>query len=484
MAKFDYDMVVIGGGAAGLTAASGAGQLGARTLLIENEPLLGGDCLHYGCVPSKTLIASAKIYHQLQNTSKYGLPEISIPSVDFKEISGRIKRVKNIIQKHDSVERFNSLGVEVAFGSPVFTSEHTLEIGGRRIQARKILVATGSTAAVPEIEGLSAAGFITNKEIFSLETLPDSLIVLGAGAIAMEMAQAFSRLGSKVIVIQRSGQILSKEDRDMADIIMQAMEEEGVTFLLNSRIVRVEKNGTRKKVVIEQAGEEQVVEAAEILVALGRKVNTEALGLDAINLKYSSRGIYVDSRQRTNHRHIFAAGDVTGGYQFTHAAGYEAGIVVSNAIFNLPRKADFTWMPWCTYTSPELASIGLNEKAAKKAGIEYTLWTEEFSSNDRALAEEEPGGSIKLLLNSKGKPLGVQIIGAHAGELLSEWVAVVNSGMKMSTLAGAIHPYPTLSEINKRVVGSIFSKKIFSDTTRKALAFIFRYQGSSVKNDI
>ncbi len=481
MARYDYDMVVVGGGAAGLTVASGSAQLGVRTLLIEKERELGGDCLHFGCVPSKTLIKSSHVYHLIKNTAKFGLPSLSPPPIHFNDIADRIRRVVAGIQKHDSVERFNKLGVEVIFGDPEFSDEHCIVCQGRRITSRKYLIATGSRAALPDIEGLENVDYLTNREIFYLDSLPESLIVLGAGAIAVEMAQAFNRLGSKVTVIQRSDQILSKEDKDMADIIMSVMEEEGVQFHLGCQVMGVEESNGRKKVTIKQTGDDSiVVEGTDILVALGRAVNTEELGLEKIGLRNNNRGIGVDNKLRTNHKHIFAAGDVIGGHQFTHAAGYEGGIVVSNAIFNIPRKVNYTWMPWCTYTGPELASIGMNERTARAAGLEYKIWTEDFSSSDRALAEEESIGRIKLLMNPKGKPLGVQILGLHGGELLAEWIAVLNGKVKMSTLAGAVHPYPTLAEMNKKVVGSIFSEKLFSEKVRKALAFIFKYQGSSV----
>jgi len=411
-------------------------------------------------------------------TTQFGLPSITPPPVCFKDVANRISRVVAEIQKHDSVERFNTLGAEVIFGSPYFSDEHTIICESRKITSKKFLIATGSKAAIPDIKGLDTVKYLTNREIFYLDTLPKSLIVLGAGAIAMEMAQAFNRLGSQVTVIQRSDQVLSKEDRDMADIVMRSMEEEGVRFYLGCKVIKIEESDGRKKVSIQQAGQDtRVVEGTDILVALGRSVNTEGLGLDTIGISFDNRGIGVDNKLRTNHKHIFAAGDVTGGYQFTHAAGYEAGIVVSNAIFHIPRKVNYTWMPWCTYTGPELASIGMNEKAAKAAGLEYRLWSEEFSSSDRALAEEETTGRIKLLLNPKGKPLGVQILGLHGGELLAEWVAVLNGKVKLSTLAGAVHPYPTLAEMNKRVVGSIFSEKLFSERVRGILRFLFKYQG-------
>jgi pyruvate/2-oxoglutarate dehydrogenase complex dihydrolipoamide dehydrogenase (E3) component len=478
MAVHDYDIGIIGGGAAGLTVASGAAQLGAKTLLIEKEPELGGDCLHFGCVPSKTLIKTAHVYHQMSKGPRFGLPETTRQPVDFRMVAERIRSVIGNIQQHDSVERFGKLGVKVAFGAPHFTDEHTVELTGKKITAKKWLLATGSSAAIPPVEGLAQTPFLTNREIFSLEKLPESLIILGAGPIAIEMAQAFCRLGSKVTVIQRNDQILSKEDKDMADLVMHVLALEGVTFHLGCRILRTRDLGGSREVIIAAAnGSERSIIGSEILVALGRAVNVAGLALQEIGVAFDRKGIGVDNRLRTTHKHIYAAGDVIGGYQFTHAAGYEGGIVVSNAIFHLPRKVDYTWMPWCTYTGPELAGIGLNEKMARAAGLEYRLWTENFADNDRSLAEGEELGKIKMLIGRDNRPIGVQIIGLHAGELLGEWVAALNGRLKLSTLAGAIHPYPTLTEINKRVVGSTFSEKIFSDRVRKILKFLFRFKG-------
>lgn len=478
MANHDYDIGIIGGGAAGLTVASGASQLGAKTLLIEKEDALGGDCLHYGCVPSKTLIKTAHVYHLMKNGAKFGLPSITPPPVDFKEVSARIKSVIGIIQKHDSVERFCKLGAKVEFGSPEFTDEHAVTLNGKTISARTWLIATGSSAAIPPIEGLDKTPYLTNRDIFYLDTLPTSMIILGCGPIAVEMAQAFCRLGTKVTVIQRSGQILSKEDKDMADIAKQALEEEGVVFRLNTSVVRVNDLGREREVVIKKAkGEIVTLKAEAILVAMGRSPNAAGLGLEKIDIPFDQKGIKVNKYLKTNHKHIYGAGDVIGGYQFTHVAGYEGGVVLSNAIFHLPKKADYTHVPWCTYTHPELASIGMNEKRAKEAGIDYSVWSEEFKDNDRGLAEGEGVGRIKLLLDRKEKPIGIQILGPHAGELLSEWVAIMNGGVGLSKIASAIHPYPTLGEINKRVVGSIFSKKIFSNTVRKGLKFFFSFKG-------
>jgi pyruvate/2-oxoglutarate dehydrogenase complex dihydrolipoamide dehydrogenase (E3) component len=304
------------------------------------------------------------------------------------------------------------------------------------------------------------------------------MIILGGGPIAAEMAQAFCRLGTRVDVIQRSGQVLSNEDKDMADQVMEVLKEEGVKIYLNTAILSAKDLGTEREVVIQTKGGEPLsLKAERILVALGREANLKGLKLEGIGIPYDEKGLKLDPRLRTDHKHIYGAGDVTGTHQFTHAAGYEGSIVVSNAIFHLPRKADYTYLPWCTYTHPELASIGMNEKRAKAAGIEYDLWVEEFKDNDRSLAEGERVGRIKMLLDKKGKPIGVQILGPRAGDLLSEWVAAFNGGVKPMTLAAAVHPYPTLGEINKKVAGTYLSSKIFSEKVKKGLRFFFHLRG-------
>lgn len=478
MPDYDFDIGILGGGSAGLTIAAGASQFGAKTLLIEKESNLGGDCLHFGCVPSKTLIRTAHIYHLMKHADRFGLP-LSVPqSVDFRDIAHRIKTVIDIIQKHDSAERFCKLGAQVLFGNARFIDEHAVDLNGKTYAAKKWVVATGSSPSVPPLEGIGTTPYLTNREIFYLDNLPRSMITIGAGPIAIEMAQAFSRLGTKVTVIQRSNQILSKEDRDMADILMDVLASEGVVFHLNTAIQSVRDHGTEKEVIVrDREGKTISIRAEQLLIALGREANISGFGLDAINVDFDKKGLRLDNRLRTNHKHIFGAGDVTGAYQFTHAAGYEGGIVLSNAVLHLPRKTDYTNLPWCTYTDPELASIGMNEKRAKAAGIEYSVWTEEFRANDRSLAEGEETGKVKLILNSKEKPIGIQILGPQAGELIGEWVAIMNSGAKLSTIAAAVHPYPTLAEINKRVAGNFFSGKIFSDRVKKALKFFFNLKG-------
>ncbi len=474
----DYDIGVVGAGAAGLTVASGAAQLGARTLLVEQDAYLGGDCLHFGCVPSKTLIKSARAYHMMKNGPRYGLPAVEVPPVDFTRIAARIRSVIDTIQAHDSEERFCGLGVKVNYGSPAFLDDHTVMLNGRRITAAKWVLTTGSSPEVPSIPGLKETPYITNREIFSLDRLPQSMIVLGAGPIAIEMAQAFRRLGTKVTVVQRSGQILSKEDKDMADMVMDVLEREGVEFRLNTSVQSIANLGSTREVnVTTEDGKMERLTAETILVALGRSSNIDGLNLEAAGVESTRKGITVDARMRTNRPHIYAGGDVTGAWQFTHAAGYEGGIIIANAVFHFPRKADYTFVPWCTYTEPELASIGMNEKAAKAAGIKYEGLMEEFRENDRGLAESEDVGRLKMLLDEKGKPIGVQIFGPHAGELLSEWVAVLSAKVKLSTLAGSVHPYPTLAEINKKVAGDFVSRTLFSDKVKKGLKFFFHLKG-------
>ena len=478
MAQYDYDIGIIGGGAGGLTVAAGAAQLGAKTLLIEKEKELGGDCLHFGCVPSKTLIKSARVYHLMKNAEKFGLPSVSMPPVDFRKISARIKSVISTIQQHDSEERFCSLGAKVEFGHPNFADAHTIRLNGKTHTAKNWVIASGSSAIIPPIKGLDKTPYMTNREIFYLDHLPKSMIVLGAGPIGIEMAQAFGRFGTDVTVVDMAPGILPKDDLDLSTEIMEILKDEGVTFYFNHTIEATADLGNQREVTLKSKnGTTLSLKAETLLVALGRTANVEGLGLETIGIEHDRRGIKVDRRMRTNQRHIYAVGDVNGGFQFTHTAGYEGGIVISNAIFHLPRKADYTYLPWCTYTDPPLGNIGMNETMAKKAGIGYTVWTESFNSNDRSLAEGEKRGKIKLILNEKEKPIGVQILGPHAGDLLAEWVAVLNGKVKLATLAAAVHPYPTLGEINKRVAGNFFSPKIFSKKVQKGLKFFFQLKG-------
>jgi pyruvate/2-oxoglutarate dehydrogenase complex dihydrolipoamide dehydrogenase (E3) component len=463
MADYNYDIGIIGGGAAGLTVAAGAAQFGAKAVLIEKSPRLGGDCLHFGCVPSKTLIRAAAIWAQARRAQEFGLPELTLPPVDLGAVMDRVRNVIEQIQVHDSEERFCKLGAEVRFGAARFVDAHTVEVDGRRLSARSWVIATGSRPALPPIEGLAAAPFWTNETLFSQRTLPARLLVLGGGPIGLEMAQALARLGSRVTVVEFLDRILGPEDADVAAILRERLETEGVAILTGTKAVRAEavSSGIRLSVAPAAGGAPRVLEAEALLVATGRRPNVENLGLEVAGVEFSPKGIPTDARLRTNIPHIYACGDVHGKLAFTHVAGYEGSVALTNAILRLPRKTDYTRVPWCTYTDPEVASIGLNEQRASRRAWR-TGFQEPFSTNDRALAEGEPNGRIKVLVSPAGKVLGCQIVGAHAGELIHEWVAAMNGGVKLATLAGAIHAYPTLSEISKRVAGSMFTERISS----------------------
>ncbi len=476
--SFDYDLGVIGAGAAGLTVTSGAAQMGAKTCIIEMRGKLGGDCLHYGCVPSKTLIKSAHVYHQMKQGPAFGLPSMEPGKVDFSMVRDRIVSVIESIQPHDSVERFCGLGAMVQFGQAEFIDEHSVSLEGKTISAEKWVIAAGARPGIPPIPGIEDVEFLTNETIFFMDELPESLLVLGAGPIATEMAQSFQRLGSKVTIIQRSPQILSKEDKDMADIVQGVLEAEGITVVTGVSTKSVRQAGGVKEVVVEtKDGQEQTCGATHLLVALGRQANVDTMKLENAGVEYTSKGVKVDARLRTNQDHIYACGDITGFHQFTHAAGYEGGVVLTNAIFRLPRKTNYTWLPRATYTDPELAGMGVTEAQCKKDGIEYDVWVEEFGENDRAIAEGATVGKLKLIVDKKEKPLGIQICGPSAGELLGEWTAVLNGGVKLSSLAGAVHAYPTLAEINKKVAGSMLAPKIFDGVLKKGVNFLFNYKG-------
>ncbi|MHB8767227.1 MAG: dihydrolipoyl dehydrogenase family protein, partial [Deferrisomatales bacterium] len=395
-------------------------------------------------------------------------------------VMDRVGSVIARIQEHDSPERFCKLGAEVRFGAPRFADDHTVEVDGARLTARAWVIATGSRPALPPVEGLAQTPHWTNETVFAQRRLPATLLVLGGGPIGLELAQAFQRLGSRVTVVEFLPQILGPEDDDVAVILRERLESEGMAILTHTQAVRAEPGGPGVRLTVAPAqgpGEGRVLEAEALLVATGRRPNVEDLGLEAAGVAFTPRGIPTDARLRTNVKHVYACGDVNGQFPFTHVAGYEGGIALTNAILRLPRKADYAKVPWCTYTDPEVASVGLNEKRARQAGVEYRLLEQRFADNDRALAEAEPLGKLKVLVDPRGKVLGCQIIGAHAGELIHEWVAAVAGGVKLSALAGAIHVYPTLSEISKRAAGDYFSDRLFGDRTVGVLRFLFGLKG-------
>ena len=478
MSKYDYDMIIIGGGAAGLTVAAGAAQLGAKTALIERERL-GGDCLFYGCVPSKTLIKTAKVYHYARNMKKFGLPEVDVPPCNLKSVMDHVRRVIDQVAVHDSIERFQGMGVDVIFGSPEFVSDHEVSIDGKTLSGSRFTIATGSRPMVFPIEGLHETGFITNVEAFSMEDLPDRLVVLGAGPIGAELSHAFVRLGSKVTLVDILESPLSFEDSDIADVVIKQMVNDGISLRMDSKAMKTYQDGDHKVMVIEgKDGKEEAIQCDEILVATGRRPNVEGLSLEMAGVKHTKTGIETDDHMQTSTKHIYAAGDVNGKFPFTHIAGAEGSIIVRNAIMHIPGKINYNMAPWVTFTDPEIASIGYNETRAKQGEIEYDVHVEAYEEVDRALAEGEYQGKIKILTEAgSDKIIGVQIVGLHAGELIGSSVLAVNKRMKLSDLATPIFAYPTLSEIHKKSAGKYYAQKIFSPKVRNILKFIFGYQG-------
>ncbi|MCU0575398.1 MAG: FAD-dependent oxidoreductase [Desulfobacterota bacterium] len=487
MGRYDYDLGIIGGGAAGLTAAAGAAQFGARTVLMEKTGRLGGDCLHYGCVPSKTLIRTASVRSLAGKSRDFGLPSVELPPVDLGMVMDHVQAVIGKIQHHDSPERFCSLGAMIRFGNPVFSDDHQVSLDGERISARSWIIATGSSPALPPVEGIEDVPYWTNETVFSQRTLPGHLIVLGGGPVGCELAQSFRRLGSRVTMIEFLDQILGPEDPDVADILRTRLLEEGVEILTGTRALRAETVSGIISLIVGPAqgsGKPSTIRGDALLVATGRKPNVEVLGLETAGVSHTPKGIPVNERMKTNIPHIYACGDVNGVLPFTHVAGYEGGIALSNAVLRLPRKADYSGIGWCTYTDPEIASIGFNEKRARAEGLAYHVMEENFTSNDRALTENDGTGKIKLLLDPKGRPLGCQIVGPHAGEIIHEWIVATGARMKLSSLAGTVHLYPTRSEISKRVAGSYFASKLFSERTRSILKFLFSLKGRACEEHL
>ncbi|GAB7078553.1 FAD-dependent oxidoreductase [Megalodesulfovibrio paquesii] len=478
MPRFDYDIGVIGAGAAGLSFTAGAARLGVKVALIERREVLGGDCLHFGCVPSKTLIKSAHVHHLLQNAPRYGLPAVQLQPVDFRQVAARIRQVIAAIQPHDSPERFRSLGADVLFGQAHFTDPHTIQLAGRRLTARRWIVAAGARPALPAIPGLETVRYLTNETLFSMDTLPPSLLILGGGAIAVELAQALQRLGSKVTLLQRGEQLLSKEDPDMAALVRAALEQDGVAVHTGMTLDAVSQEQDQTVAIATNAlGQRCRFASHALLLAMGRQANVEGLGLSQAGVRYRPNGIAVDSRMRTSQPHILAIGDITGAYQFTHAAGYEAGVALVNAVFRLPRRADYTRMPRATFTAPEFAALGPTEAALTAAGVEHTVWKESFAQNDRSQAEGETEGVLKVILDGRQRPLAVQVFGQQAAELLGEWAVALGGRVGLGTLASVVRPYPTRGEIGKRLAGAVLAPRLFEGIAPRALRLLFGYRG-------
>ncbi len=455
----EYDLVVIGGGSAGLVAASAGAQINAKVALVEKH-LLGGDCLHYGCVPSKSLIHAAQIAHNVKTAARFGI-HTNEPTINLKEAMGHVHRVVDTIQEHDSTERFEKLGVDVIYGTGQFVDGSTFEVNGRQLKARAFLIATGSRPAIPPVPGLKEAGFLTNEQIFNVTERPDAIAVIGAGPIGCELGQSFSRLGAEVTLLSSRDVIMPKEDPEAAAVVQQQMLDEGVRILSNTRAERVEVKDGKKHIF---TGKETVVVVDEILIATGRTPNVESLNLEAAGVNYDKAGIKVNDKLRTSNKRIYAAGDVIGGYQFTHVAGYEAGVAMQNALIFPTKKADYRVIPWATFTDPELARVGLTEQQARdRYGDDVFVLRQNFDGVDRALAESAGYGFGKFITKGNGELLGAHIVGPHAGELIHEAVIVMSQKLKVSALQ-CIHVYPTLSEISPKTALQLTKQKYAKNT--------------------
>ncbi len=467
------DLVVIGGGTGGLIVTSVAAQLGLKVTLIERRDKLGGDCLHTGCVPSKTLIHAAKVASLFRRATEFGLKAVE-PEIDLGRVSDHVQSVIEQIQPHDDPERFESYGAEVLFGHACFTDTHTVAVNGQFIEGRRFVIASGSSPFIPAIPGLDEVPYLSNENVFSLRKLPSRLAVLGGGAIGVEMAQAFARLGSKVTIIERLPHLLHKEDSDITDTLVEQLKKEGIKIHTSISAEQVSKSSDEYLIRCNRENNRSIELATDaLLVAVGRRPNVDNMGLDTAGVEYNNRGIEVDRRLRTSAKHIFACGDVTGHYPFTHMAEYQAGIVISNAIFRYPKKIDYRVVPWVIYSDPELARVGITEQQAKEQGLAVNVLRFPFRDIDRARTEAETTGEMKLI-SRRGKILGATILGPHAGELIHEIVLAMQTGLKMSDISATIHAYPTLAQISRRTVNRYYGDRLFSERTRKMVGWINR----------
>ncbi|MGR3372236.1 dihydrolipoyl dehydrogenase family protein [Pseudooceanicola nanhaiensis] len=453
----DCDILVIGAGSAGLSVAAGAAQMGARVVLLEKGEM-GGDCLNYGCVPSKALLVAAARAQDMREAGGFGIAPVA-PQVDYAAVMEHVAGAIATIAPHDSQARFEGLGVTVIRAHGRFTGPRTVVAGGTEITARRVVIAAGAAPLVPPIAGLDTVPYLTNETLFDGTELPGHLLILGGGPIGMEMAQAHVRLGSRVTVIEAE-QALGKDDPEMAALVLDRLRHEGVEIAEGARAARV--SGQAGALTVE-AEDGRRFEGTHLLVALGRKPNVEGLGLEAAGITVERGAIKVDARLRTTNPRVYAIGDITGGLQFTHLAGYEAGVVIRSVLFGLPAKARYDHIPRVTYTDPELAQVGLTEAEARAAhGDRLEIVTESYAGNDRAIATRRTEGRIKLMA-VKGRPVGVSIVGAEAGELIALWALALSRGLSLKDVAGMVAPYPTLGELGKRAAGTYFSPKLFDN---------------------
>jgi pyruvate/2-oxoglutarate dehydrogenase complex dihydrolipoamide dehydrogenase (E3) component len=463
------DLCVIGAGSGGLAVAAGAAQMGAEVVLVERAAM-GGDCLNFGCVPSKSLLAAARFADLWRRGAELGVG-YARPRIDFAAVADSVQRVIAEIAPNDSAERFQGLGVRVMRAEARFTSPRTVRAGDVEVRPRRFVIATGSQPAIPAIRGLGEVPYLTNESVFANRQLPEHLIVIGGGPIGIEMAQAHSRLGSRVTVLD-VGPLLPRDDPELSAILTGRLSSEGIVCRPQVEIGGIERDGETIRVRLARG--EQIT-GSRLLIAAGRRPTVEALDLAAAGVASTAKGITVDARLRTTNRRVFAIGDVAGGPQFTHVALYHAGIVIRNALFRIPAKVDYRALPWVTYTDPELAQVGLTEAAAR--GIERAphvlRWR--FVENDRAQTERETEGMVKVVTRSNGRILGASILGAGAGDLILPWALAISQRLKIGALANLVVPYPTRGEASKRAAGSYYTPTLFSARTRRLVRLLARF---------
>ena len=447
-----YNLVVIGGGPAGLITAAGAAGLGAKVALVERH-LMGGDCLNVGCVPSKALIRPSRLAAEMREASRFGLNSTEVTVDNFSEVMRRLRKIRAEISSHDSAKRYrDEMGVDVFIGNAEFSGARTLRVGDRVLRFKKAVIATGARAVHPHYPGLDETGYLTNETVFNLTERPNQLIVVGGGPIGCEMAQAFRRLGAEVTIIQRTS-LLPGEDPDASKLITQIFKREGVRVMSHTKLLRAEKTASGKRLIVEVGGREQNIDGDEILIGAGRAPNVAGLNLEIAGVEYEDRkGIIVNDNLRTTNPHIFAAGDVCMAWKFTHAADAAARIVIKNALFLGRAKLSSLNMPWCTYTDPEVAHVGMYKADAENRGIATDTFRVEMDAIDRAQTDGETDGFIKVLVK-KGtdRILGATIVSAHAGEMISEISVAMAANAGLKTLSSVIHPYPTQAEAIKRI---------------------------------
>jgi len=463
------DLCVIGAGSGGLAVAAGAAQMGAEVVLVERGAM-GGDCLNFGCVPSKSLLAAARVADFWRRGAALGIA-YAPPQIDFAAVAESVQRVIASIAPNDSEERFAGLGVRVLRAEARFTSPRTVRAGEIVIRPRRFVIATGSQPMVPAIPGLGGVPYLTNETVFVNRELPGHLIIIGGGPIGIEMAQAHRRLGARVTVID-VGPLLPRDDPELAASLTERLSEEGIDTRPRTEIAAVEHDG--EAVAIRLASGERIA-GSHLLVAAGRRPSIEALDLSAAGIAATVKGITVDARLRTTNRRAFAIGDVAGGPQFTHIALYHAGIVIRNALFHLPAKVDYRALPWVTYTDPELAQVGLTEAAARAADRSVRVLRWHFAENDRAQTERETEGLVKIMTRGNGLIAGASILGAGAGDLILPWALAISQKLKIGALANLIVPYPTRNEASKRAAGSYYTPTLFSPRTRRLVRFLARF---------